>query len=129
MTFKPSLKTERERAQMEIDDAIEAISVLDNAIACGFLKDKHSLIAQEWIKEYKTDIERCKMSKENMLRAMVATKQLEIDKLKRKIKEMEDKFEQQRIDEGGWNSDNTRQRDTKNRKKDKRIKSSDSSDK
>jgi hypothetical protein len=69
------------------------------------------------------------MSKENMLRAMVATKQLEIDKLKRKIKEMEDKFEQQRIDEGGWNSDNTRQRDTKNRKKDKRIKSSDSSDK
>ena len=69
------------------------------------------------------------MSKENMLRAMVATKQLEIDKLKRKIKEMEDKFEQQRIDQGGWNSDNTRQRNIKNRKKDKRIKSSDSSDK
>ena len=61
MTFKPSLKTERERAQMEIDDAIEAISVLDNAIACGFLKDKHSLIAQEWIKEYKNDIENCKL--------------------------------------------------------------------
>ena len=39
------------------------------------------------------------MSKENMLRAMVATKQLEIDKLKRKIKEMEDQFEQQRIEE------------------------------
>ena len=65
MTFKPSLKTERERAQMEIDDAIEAMSVLDNAIACGFLKDKHSLIAQEWIKEYKTDIENCKMFLEN----------------------------------------------------------------
>ena len=65
MTFKPSLKTERERAQMEIDDAIEAVSVLDNAIACGFLKDKHSLIAQEWIKEYKTDIENCKMFLEN----------------------------------------------------------------
>ena len=65
MTFKPSLKTERERAQMEIDDAIEAISVLDNAIACGFLKDKHSLIAQEWIKEYKNDIENCKMFLEN----------------------------------------------------------------
>ena len=61
MTFKPSIKTERERAQMEIDDAIEAISVLDNAIACGFLKDKHSLIAQEWIKEYKNDIENCKL--------------------------------------------------------------------
>ena len=65
MTFKPSLKTERERAQMELDDATEAISVLDNAIACGFLKDKHSLIAQEWIKEYKTDIENCKMFLEN----------------------------------------------------------------
>ena len=65
MTFKPSVKTERERAQMEIDDAIEAMSVLDNAIACGFLKDKHSLIAQEWIKEYKNDIENCKMFLEN----------------------------------------------------------------
>ena len=65
MTFKPSVKTEREKAQNEIDDAIEAISVLDNAIACGFLKDKHSLIAQEWIKEYKQDIENCKMFLEN----------------------------------------------------------------
>ena len=65
MTFKPSLKTERERAQMEIDDAIEAISVLDNAIACGFLKDKHSLIAQEWIKEYKSDIENCRIFLDN----------------------------------------------------------------
>ena len=65
MTFKPSIKTEREKAQMVIDDSIEAISVLDNAIACGFLKDTHSLIAQEWIKEYKTDIENCKMFLEN----------------------------------------------------------------
>ena len=65
MTFKPSLKTERERVQNEIDDAIEAISVLDNAIACGFLKDKHSLIAQEWIKEYKNDIENCKIFLDN----------------------------------------------------------------
>jgi len=55
------------------------------------------------------------MSSENMWRAMVATKQLEIDKLKRKIKEME--------------NDNTRLRDTEDRKKDKRIKPSDSSDK
>ena len=68
------------------------------------------------------------MSKENMLRAMVATKQLEIDKLKRKIKEMEDKFEQQRIDEGGWNSE-SRLRNTKNRKENKRSKSSNVSDK
>ena len=64
MTFKGvkiSMKTEKEKAQNEIDDAIEAISVLDNAIACGFLKDTHSLIAQEWIKEYKNDIENCKL--------------------------------------------------------------------
>ena len=65
MTFKPRVKTEREKAQNEIDDAIESISVLDNAIACAFLKDKHSLIAQEWIKEYKQDIENCKMFLEN----------------------------------------------------------------
>ena len=64
MTFKGvkiSMETEKEKAQNEIDDAIEAISVLDNAIACAFLKDKHSLIAQEWIKEYKNDIENCKL--------------------------------------------------------------------
>ena len=65
MTFKPSVKTERERAQNEIDDAIEAVSVLDSAISCGFLKDKHSLIAQGWIKEYKTDIENCKIFLDN----------------------------------------------------------------
>ena len=65
MTFKPSIKTEREKAQMVIDDAIEAISVLDNAIACSFLKDTHSLIAQTWIKEYKLDIENAEMFLEN----------------------------------------------------------------
>ena len=68
MTFKGvkiSMKTEKEKAQNEIDDAIEAISVLDNAIACGFLKDTHSLIAQTWIKEYKKDIENCKIFLEN----------------------------------------------------------------
>jgi len=65
MTFKPSVKTQREKAQLELDDATEAISVLDSAISCGFLKDNHSLIAQGWIKEYKTDIENCKMFLEN----------------------------------------------------------------
>ncbi len=65
MTFKPSIKTERERAQEVIDDSIEAISVLYSAISYGFLKDNHSLIAQGWIKEYKTDIENCKMFLEN----------------------------------------------------------------
>jgi len=65
MIFKPSVKTQKERAQLELDDATEAVSVLDSAISCGFLKDKHSLIAQEWIKEYKTDIENCKIFLEN----------------------------------------------------------------
>ena len=61
------------------------------------------------------------MSNENMLRAMVATKQLEIDKLKRLLKEKEDQLEQKRIDEGGWNSE-SRLRNTKNRKENKRTK-------
>ena len=65
MTFKPSLKTEREKAQEVIDDSIEAISVLDNAIKCGFLKDTHSLIAQTWIKEYKSDIENAEIFLDN----------------------------------------------------------------
>ena len=56
------------------------------------------------------------MSKENMLRAMVATKQLEIDKLKRKIKEMEDDYK-------------NRLGDIENRKKNKRTKQSNVSDK
>ena len=53
---------------------------------------------------------------ERSLRAMIATKQLEIDKLKRKIKEMEDDY-------------NYRLRDIENRKKNKRTKPSNVSDK
>ena len=53
---------------------------------------------------------------ERSLRAMVATKQLEIDKLKRKIKEMEDDYK-------------NRLGDIENRKKDKRSKPSNISDK
>ena len=56
------------------------------------------------------------MSNENMLRALVATKQLEIDKLKRKIKEMEDDYK-------------NRLGNIENRKKNKRSKQSDVSDK
>ena len=67
-------------------------------------------------------------SMENIWRAMVATKQLEIDKLRRKVKELENQLEQKRIDEGGWNSEN-RQRNTSDRKKNKRSKPSDISDK
>ena len=53
---------------------------------------------------------------ERTLRAMVATKQLEIDKLKRKIKEMEDDYK-------------NRLGNIENRKKNKRSKPSDISDK
>ena len=56
------------------------------------------------------------MNNENALRAMVATKQLEIDKLKRKIKEMEDDYK-------------NRLGNIENRKKNKRSKSSDVSNK
>tara|TARA_B100000214_G_scaffold317888_1_gene251948 strand:+ start:249 stop:482 length:234 start_codon:yes stop_codon:yes gene_type:complete len=76
------------------------------------------------------------MSIEKSLRAMVATKQLEIDKLKRKIKELEylnDSLhriaEKERIEQGGWvNGDNTRQRSTKTRKTSKRTSKSSDSD-
>ena len=53
---------------------------------------------------------------ERSLRAMVATKQLEIDKLKRKIKEIEDDYK-------------NRLGDIENRKKNKRSKPSNVSDK
>ena len=59
-------------------------------------------------------MQRRNMSNENALRALVATKQLEIDKLKNKIKEMENE---------------NRLGDTKDRKKNKGSKQSDSSDK
>ena len=55
------------------------------------------------------------MSNDGQWKALVASKQLEIDKLKRKIKELE--------------NDNNRLRDIENRKKNKGIKQSDVSDK
>ena len=70
------------------------------------------------------------MTNDGQWKALVASKQLEIDKLRRLLKEKENQLEQKRIDEGGWNSDNkNRQRDTSDRKKDKRSKPSDVSDK
>ena len=39
MTFKPSEKTQIEKCQNEMDDAMEALSVVDNAMQCGFMKD------------------------------------------------------------------------------------------
>ena len=59
-------------------------------------------------------MQRRNMTNENALRALVATKQLEIDKLKNKIKEMENE---------------NRLGDTKDRKKYKGSKQSDSSNK
>ena len=38
---------EIEKAQNELDDCIESLSVLDNAVACGFLFDKHNFAIQE----------------------------------------------------------------------------------
>ena len=47
---------EIEEAQIELKDCFESLSVLDNAVECGFLFDKHSLEMQKWIKEYKLRI-------------------------------------------------------------------------
>ena len=56
---------EIEKAQSELDDCIESLSVLDNAIECGFLFDKHSLEIQKWIKEYKERIEQLRIFIDN----------------------------------------------------------------
>ena len=50
-----STKYEIDKLKENIDDVQESISVLSNAIKCGFLHDKHSLILQEWIVEYGKD--------------------------------------------------------------------------
>jgi ribosome-associated toxin RatA of RatAB toxin-antitoxin module len=44
---------ELNKMQEKIEDVKESISFLTNAIKCGFLLDKHSLILQKWIVEYK----------------------------------------------------------------------------
>ena len=49
---------EIEKAQNELDDCIEAISVLDNAVSCGFLDDIHNLeIIEKWLPHYRIKIE------------------------------------------------------------------------
>ena len=57
---------EIEKAQNELDDCIESVSVLDNAVSCGFLFDNHSLEIQKWIKEYKHRIEYLREQLENV---------------------------------------------------------------
>ena len=49
---------EIKKIQSELDDCIEAISVLDNAVSCGFLDDIHNLeIIEKWLPHYRTRIE------------------------------------------------------------------------
>ena len=50
-------KYEIDKMVEQLSDARESVAVLGNAIECGFLHDKHSLILQEWIVEYKQLIE------------------------------------------------------------------------
>ena len=50
-------KYEMDKMVEQLSDARESVAVLGNAIECGFLHDKHSLILQEWIVEYKQLIE------------------------------------------------------------------------
>ena len=57
---------EIEKAQSELDDCIESLSVLDNAVTCGFLFDKHNFAILEWIKEYKQRIEYLREQLEQM---------------------------------------------------------------
>ena len=61
MKIQVNVAKEIEKAQSELDDCIESLSVLDNAVECGFLFDKHSLEIQKWIKEYKEKIEQLRI--------------------------------------------------------------------
>ena len=63
--MKIDVNKEVEKAQNELDDCIESLSVLDNTVTCGFLFDKHSLEMQKWIKEYKERIEQLREFMEN----------------------------------------------------------------
>ena len=65
MKIKVNKYEEMVKAQNELDDCIESLSVLDNAVECGFLFDKHSLEMQKWIKEYKLRIEQLRQFIEN----------------------------------------------------------------
>jgi len=47
-----STKYEMDKLQGRIDDTKESISVLSNAVKCGFLAEDHSLILEGWIVEY-----------------------------------------------------------------------------
>ena len=58
MKIKVNITKEIEKAQNELDDCIESLSVLDNAVSCGFLDDVHNLeIIEKWLPHYRTRIE------------------------------------------------------------------------
>ena len=65
MKIQVNVAKEIKKAQSELDDCNESLSVLDNAVACGFLFDRHSLEIQKWIKEYKLRIEQLREFIEN----------------------------------------------------------------
>ena len=65
MKIQVNVAKEIDKAQNELDDCNESLSVLDNAVACGFLFDKHSLETQKLIKEYKERIEVLRLFIEN----------------------------------------------------------------
>ena len=65
MKIEINVPKEIDKAQSELDDCIESLSVLDNAVACGFLFDRHSLEIQKWIQEYKLRIEVLRMFIDN----------------------------------------------------------------
>ena len=65
MKITVNVAKEIEKAQNELDDCIESLSVLDNAVSCGFLFDRHSLEMQKWIKEYKERIEQLRIFIDN----------------------------------------------------------------
>ena len=63
--MKIDVAKEIEKAKSDLGDCIEAISVLDNAIKCKFLFDRHSLEMQKWIKEYKERIAKLRIFIDN----------------------------------------------------------------
>ena len=66
MKITVNVAKEIEKAQNELDDCMESLSVLDNAVTCGFLFDKHNFAILEWIKEYKQRIEYLREQLEQM---------------------------------------------------------------
>ena len=65
MKIAINVPKEIEKAADRLDDCIQSLTVLDNAIASKVLEDKHSLEMQKWIKEYKLKIEVLRMFIDN----------------------------------------------------------------